>query len=65
MAHRILFDKRDQYVSIVSAKGIIVISMHPQNRGQIVQEYMIDIERYTGIFDIIMDSKGATKNDQF
>ena len=56
----ISFDKKDKFVAVVSSKKVIILSLEEEMLGQIVQEYQINLNTYTDIHDIIIDSKDCT-----
>ena len=60
---RVIFDRNDKYVAVVSDIQIIIISLKKKNIGKIVQNYQIDLEAYQCINDIILDSSGCERGD--
>ena len=58
-AKRIVFDKKDRFVALVSLTQIIIISLIKGEIGKIVQNYQIDLDNYTMINDVIIDSSAC------
>ena len=45
-ANKVIFDKRDKYVAVVSSTKIIIISLMKGTIGEIIQEYTINLDAY-------------------
>lgn len=52
----LIFDKGDKYVTLASSDQVIVFSLMKDSTGEMIQNYTIDSEKYSQIYDIIFDS---------
>ena len=61
-AFRIEFDKQDKYMAIVSTTRVVILALDKGiHKPMIIQDFKIDINKYTQIHDIVLDSQNSER----